>query len=97
MTASCVCSNNWTSVETSTLIAMWSEGEVQRIYSPGNYKNTKAYARIGDRMKRACFDRSAAQIQAKLKNVQLPFSKAKDATITTSRASSDAATRFCPL
>ena len=31
----------------------------QRIYSPGNYKNTKAYARIGDRMKKASFDRSA--------------------------------------
>ena len=36
----------------STLIAMWSEQEVQRIFD-GKDKNTKVYARIGDRMKEA--------------------------------------------
>ena len=32
MAASCVGSNNWTTEEMSTLIAMWSEREVQRIF-----------------------------------------------------------------
>ena len=94
MAASCVRSNNWTTEEISTLIAMWSEREVQQIFD-GKDKNTKAYARIGDRMKETGFERSATQIQAKLKNLRQSFHKAKDA-ITGSGASSDAATRFCP-
>ena len=66
--ASCVRSNNWTTEEISTLIAMWSEREVQQIFD-GKDKNTKAYARIGDRM--------TTQIHAKLKNLRQSFHKAK--------------------
>ena len=94
MTASCVRSNNWTTKEISKLIAMWSEREVQRIFD-GKDENTKAYARIGDRMKETGFERSATQIHAKLKNLRQSFYKAKD-EITRTGASSDATTRFCP-
>ena len=56
---------------------------------------TRRLMRIGDRMKEAGFERSAAQIQAKLKNLRQSFYKAKDA-ITRNGTSSDAATKFCP-
>ena len=62
---------------------------MQRIFD-GKDKNTNAYARIGDRMKEAGFERSTTQIQAKLKNLRQSFYKAKDA-ITRTGASSEAA------
>ena len=69
-------SNNWTNEEISMLISMWSEREVQRIFD-GKDNNTKAYARIDDRIKDAGLERSATQIQTKLNKLRQSFYKAK--------------------
>ena len=86
--------SNWAAAEVEYLVSLWSEDRVLRIME-GKRKNTEAFAYISEKLTKAGFARTPAQVNGKIKQLRISYYRGRDA-LAKSGAGRDDIDRMCP-
>lgn len=74
-------SPNWAHEETSLLLALWSEENVQKEFK-GSFRNKLIYTKISKRMAENGYRRTPDQCRDRIKRLRKAYQKAKDSNRT---------------